>query len=93
MSANKKDVALLFQEAVDNHLKGNFSRALELYKDVLDKNPKHAESLHHMGLVFMTMGDNAKAVELLQSALSIKQSYPEALSDLGTALKKNKDFF
>jgi hypothetical protein len=51
---------------------------------VLERDPDHVISLHHLGLIARKRGDYAAAARLIAHVLSIRPDYVEILSDPGT---------
>jgi len=62
-------VATDFQAAVAHHQAGRLDRAELLYKKVLRKAPTMPDALHLLGLIALSHGRAARAVELIQKAL------------------------
>ncbi len=63
------NVATDFQAAVAHHQAGRLDRAELLYKKVLRKAPTMPDALHLLGLIALSHGRAARAVELIQKAL------------------------
>lgn len=74
--------------AATAHLKqGHIEAARDVYKAILKKSPKHAPSLHHLGLVEHKSGNSGKAVELIGKALAIDPKNFEAQANLAAILE------
>ena len=53
VGVNSKTLAVkhLFDEAVAHHRGGRFQQAEQLYRNILEGHPTHADALHLLGLV------------------------------------------
>jgi predicted O-linked N-acetylglucosamine transferase (SPINDLY family) len=76
-----------FDLAVQYHQAGQLNEAESLYRQILAVEPRHAESLHHLGLIAHQVGRNDLVVDLIRQAHALRPDYPEALNNLGNALK------
>lgn len=76
-----------FDAALQHHQAGRLGAAEQLYRQILAREPHHADALHLLGMTAAQVGRNDAAVELIEIALKIKPNYPEALGNLGNALK------
>lgn len=76
----------LFAEAVRLHQAGRLVEAEQQYRQVLAIAPRHADSLHLLGVAAFQAGRPGAAIELIGQALAIQPDYPEALCNLGNAL-------
>lgn len=77
----------LFRKAVTLQLQRDFENALLLYGRVIERFPDHTGALNNMGVIYIERGENDKAREVLEKALSVKHDYPDALNNFATALK------
>jgi tetratricopeptide (TPR) repeat protein len=82
----------LFHSAAHLHHSGRLAEAEKLYREVLQKNPHHAEALHNLGVIAFQTNQPRLAADLIRQALNIKPNYPEAYSSLGNALKATGQF-
>jgi len=76
-----------FNLALQHHQAGDLAQAENLYRQILAQQPKHAETLHLLGLIAHQRGHNEIAVELIGQALTLKPESPVAQNNLGTVLK------
>jgi len=84
----------LYQKA-ENALKGGHSdRALSLFKNILNGNPKHIATLIQLGNLYRKMGKTVQALEAHQKAVNADRENPLALQclaeDFTAAGKMNK---
>lgn len=75
-----------FQSAVQYFNTGKLERAGKLCRKVLSKRPKHAQSLHLMGLIAHQEGDPESANVWYGKAVVAKPDYAEAHNSLGASL-------
>lgn len=60
---------------------GNYDFAIELFKQVLKKDPKHVQSFGNLGLAYACKGMRAKALECLEKALQLDPEYELAMGN------------
>src|SRR2546421_9715137 len=59
------------QQAVAHHQAGRFAQAEEIYRRVLQQEPRDVDALQLLGLLHHQSGRHAEAVELIGRAISI----------------------
>jgi protein O-GlcNAc transferase len=77
-----------FVIAFERHQAGHLEEAERLYRQILSRQPQHAESIHHLGLIAHQMGHHAMAVELIGRAIAVRPDYAEAYHNLGSSLQR-----
>ena len=78
-----------YQYALQNFRNGKLLEAEKLCRQILDKDPDHADTNHLLGvIVAQQWGKNDLAIELIKKALS-KNSNPEFYKNLGLIFKKS----
>ncbi|MEO8301028.1 MAG: tetratricopeptide repeat protein [Rhizomicrobium sp.] len=81
-----KLVAELFARAAQSHREGRLEEAEQLYRQVLAADPRHADSLHRLGVIAYQRGQHTPAETLLRKAIA-QNSKPAAYhSHLSLAL-------
>jgi protein O-GlcNAc transferase len=65
------DQRRLFQRALDAHRRGDFDAASKDYASLLDVAPNHVDALHMLAMLNHQHGDSARALALMDSALSL----------------------
>lgn len=70
-----------FREAVAYLQKGQLQLSEQAHRRVLEKAPRHAPSLHHLGLIAFKSSDKHKAVDYIRQSLAIDpQAHPAWLN-------------
>lgn len=85
-SMSASNIQRVFSEAVRHHQAGRLAEAERHYRQILAVVPRHADSLHLLGVASFQAGRSDLAIELIEQALAAQPDYPEALCNLGNAL-------
>jgi tetratricopeptide (TPR) repeat protein len=83
--APKLDTADLFAKGLNLHQVGRLDEAEAIYRQILQTEPYHFDSLHLLGVVFHQRGEHAQAVRQIDLALKQQQN-PFAFNNRGNAL-------
>jgi tetratricopeptide (TPR) repeat protein len=75
------------QQALQHHRAGRLAEAEALYRQILEKQPGHADALHLSGLVAHQRGQNESAARLIGKAIEANPGNPLYHSNLGLALR------
>jgi len=75
------------QTAIRHHQAGRLAEAEEIYRQILDRQPGHAQALELLGALNLQRGRSDVAVDLIGRALALRPNWPEALSNRGEALR------
>jgi predicted TPR repeat methyltransferase len=81
------DVGALLRHAVSLHQQGRLEQAQDLYRQVLERDPRQFDALHLSGVIERQRGDPARAVDLIRAALQIDPQQARAHCNLGAALQ------
>ncbi len=81
-------LAQLLAEAVRYHQQGALGKAEQLYQQILQADPTHADALHLLGLIAHQVGKHELAVDSISRALRLRPQFAEAYSNLGLALRE-----
>ena len=81
-----RDVAQIFAEALSHQKAGRFEDAHREFRNVLALDPRHAESLHALGLIACRSGQYGAGVDLFRKAIDVEPSIPHFHVNLGNAL-------
>ena len=77
-----------FAAALERHRAGDLRRAGTMYRQILAFEPRHADSLHLLGLVFSEAGDHDEAIASITKAIHLRGTVPVYYSNLGLALMR-----
>jgi predicted O-linked N-acetylglucosamine transferase (SPINDLY family) len=73
-------------EAVTHHAAGRLDAAEAIYRQILARQPKHAPTLHLLGVLSHQRGDNETATQLVEQALRIGPPVADYYANLGLIL-------
>jgi tetratricopeptide (TPR) repeat protein len=80
-------VADLFAAALEHHQAGRLAEAERRYYQILQRDPRHADSLHLLGVLAYQRGDSAQAVDRITAALKINSNAAAYHYNLANALE------
>lgn len=75
-----------FNEALRLHQSGQFAEAERLYRQILAHDPRHADSLHLLGVLAYQQGEPQNAIDLIGQAIAINGAVPFFHNNRGLAL-------
>jgi len=78
----------MFSRAVQYHQAGRLSDAEPLYRQILAVEPRHADSLHLLGVIAHQAGSHDLAVKMIAQAIAINPEVPAYYSNLGNVLQE-----
>ena len=81
------DVNVLFKDVMQHCLDGRHIEAEFICQKILTVNPRHAESLHILGLIFQQRGHIDQAIDLFYKAIEINRSSVPYYADLAAAFE------
>lgn len=76
--ANPTDPSIAYNEAVEFLNKGDDAKAKPLLEQALQVDPKYADALFQLGMVYFRLGETPKAKEMLQKFLEVAPQHKEA---------------
>src|ERR1700734_4141172 len=77
----------MFALALRHHQAGRLGEAEQLYRAILQIEPRHADSLQFLGVIAHQVGRNDSAVELIEKAIALNDRVPPYYNNIGNALK------
>jgi len=78
----------ILNNAIAAHQAGNLAAAERSYRKILKSLPDQPVALNLLGLIAMSQGKNARAVQLLEQSVAAKPDYADAYNHLGLARRK-----
>ena len=88
MQAASSAVQGVWIAALQHHQAGRLDEAERLFRQVLAVNPRHADSLHLLGVIAYQTGRHDLAVDLIRKAIAINPREASSHSNLGNLLKE-----
>lgn len=73
--------------AISHHRAGQLAQAESLYQQVLKTNPKHADALHMLGVVYYQTNRAEQAVNVISQALAINPKNTDYLNHYALSLR------
>jgi tetratricopeptide (TPR) repeat protein len=77
----------IFDQALENHREGRTAEAELGYRQILDANPNHADSLHLLGMIAYEAGDCETAIERIRHAIELNPRASSYYLNLGNVLQ------
>ena len=75
------------QQAIGLHTGGDIDHAVIHYRELLETYPDHPDLWHLLGIAAHQKDDNKLAVDLISSAISLKDDVPDYHNNLGMAFR------
>jgi len=79
--------AQLYRKALDLHRDGSFVEAEACYRELLSQNPRHADTLHLLGILLHQTERHTEAANTIARAISLAPDNPDYLNNHGLALR------
>jgi len=86
------DVSSLFQQAVNIHLAGDLAGAEHLYRELLKRQPDHADALKNLGVIALSHGKPDSAIAFLVRAIALTPDDAAAYSNLGAVYRGKREY-
>ncbi len=87
-----KNLQQLLQNAIKLERLNKFLEALQLYKKIIQLDPKNPLNYNAVAVIFYKMGRYKDAIVAFSDAIILKPNYSEAYSNLGAIYAKLKDY-
>jgi protein O-GlcNAc transferase len=82
-----QSIAESFEIALERQRAGDLRRAEEIYREIVQADPRHADALHLLGVVAGQRGEFAVAVAYMQRAIELLPQVPFFHRNLGIAYR------
>jgi predicted O-linked N-acetylglucosamine transferase (SPINDLY family) len=73
--------------ALTHHAAGRLPQAEQIYRQILDAEPRHADALHLLGVIAHQVGQHATAVDYIGRAIEIRPQVATYHNNLGEAYR------
>jgi predicted O-linked N-acetylglucosamine transferase (SPINDLY family) len=77
-----------FALALEHHRAGRLADAERSYREILQLEPEHADSLHLLGVIALQTGNLKSALTLVQRAVALRPDAPASRNNLGQVLAR-----
>ncbi|MEY4767379.1 MAG: hypothetical protein RL637_18 [Pseudomonadota bacterium] len=81
-----------FQTALAHHRRGERDQAQQLYQQILQLQPNHADALHLLGVIANERGNNQQAIKLIQQAIQFQPNKAFYYNNLANAFQAMGDY-
>ncbi len=81
-------VSEAFALAIQHHQAGRLKAAEQIYQQILQVEPTHADALHLLGLLNAQTGNHQSAAQYIYRALTVKPHSAEVHANLGNVLRE-----
>lgn len=85
------DAGQLYAQALQAQREGRLEEAKELYKKVIQKEPRHLQALNNLGVVYLKMKRYKWAIRRFNDALAVKRNYADAHYNLACLYAQKND--
>jgi tetratricopeptide (TPR) repeat protein len=88
----QESVEQLWQQGNAAETAGKYDRAEEIWRKVIQINPKNAKAYNNLGNALSDQNKLDKAIAAYQKAIQLNPNYADAYNNLGNALDEQKKF-
>src|ERR1700756_782201 len=78
----------IFARALELHQRGDLAGAEALYRQGLQAEPLHADSLNLLGVLAIQTDRNDLAIELIGKAIAVNDRVPDLHNNIGEAFRR-----
>ena len=75
-----------FRQGLALHRQGELTAAERIYREVLEQQPRHFDSLHMLGVIALQTRRAERGIELIRKAIGLNEKVAAAHNNLGKAL-------
>src|SRR5580698_4088035 len=73
--------------ALEHHQSGRLTEAEQIYRQILEANPQHADAVHLLGMIEHANARHVVAIGMIRKAIAINPNEPHYHSNLGTVIQ------
>jgi predicted O-linked N-acetylglucosamine transferase (SPINDLY family) len=84
----KQSADQAFAHALEHHRAGRLAEAERGYREILQREPEHADALHLLGVIALQAGDLTSALTLVQRAVALRPDAAVSRNNLGQVLER-----
>jgi tetratricopeptide (TPR) repeat protein len=84
-----REISPMFAQALQHHRSGHLHESEQLYRKILEIVPRHADSLHLLGVIAFQRGRHDLAIDLIGKAIGIKTTESTFHSSQGHAFRES----
>jgi predicted O-linked N-acetylglucosamine transferase (SPINDLY family) len=84
----KQSADQAFALALEHHRAGRLAEAERGYREILQREPEHADSLHMLGVIALQASDLESALTLVQRAVALRPDAAACRNNLGQVLER-----
>lgn len=76
--------------AFSHHQAGRLDAAEEIYRRIINDNPRHPVAIHYLGVVAFQRGQYDQAIELIQHSIALDPRNADFFNNLGNVLNRQR---
>jgi tetratricopeptide (TPR) repeat protein len=88
--AQGQEISLDLKEALEYHQAGRLKDAVDIYTEVLEKNPSIVEALNWRAMAYIDLNELDKALADLNKAIQLSPNYADAYNNRGEVYRLKK---
>ncbi|MDQ5986803.1 MAG: hypothetical protein CSYNP_02536 [Syntrophus sp. SKADARSKE-3] len=85
------EIKTLYREALNAQRRHDAANAERLYGRILESDPRHAEALNNLGVIYMQKKKGDQAIRLFDRAIALKVNYVDPYYNMACLYAQHKD--
>ena len=82
----------LFSQALNFHQNGKFENAIDLYRQILNYDINHADSIHYLGIALYQQNKKETGLKYIEESIQINPESPQYYINYGLFILQEKQF-